>query len=96
MNEGYSVDLEMLENVERRLAGYVGFAEDQLRAVNGLIGSTSDRWKGTAADAYQVKHSGWVERAADGIEQLEQVRKRLADALEAYKAALDANTQMFS
>ncbi len=94
-SDGYSVDLEMLEAAERRLEGFVGFAKDQLVAVESLIGSTAERWTGSAADAYTARHSDWAKQAGTAIEALEQVRRRLTDARTAYQAALDANNQMF-
>lgn len=93
--DGYDVDLEALENTERRLEGFVGFATDQLIAVEKLIGSTSDRWTGSAADAYITRHSDWAAKAKTAIEALDQIRVRLTNAREAYQAALDANNQMF-
>lgn len=41
--DGYAVDLEMLETTERRLEGFVGFARDQLLAAEKLIGLTPER-----------------------------------------------------
>ncbi|MEU4416471.1 WXG100 family type VII secretion target [Nocardia salmonicida] len=93
--DGYEVDMEMLENTERRLEGFVGFAQDQLAAVEKLINSTSDRWTGTAADAYVTKHSDWTKQATTALEALDGIRTRLSDARTAYQACIDANNQMF-
>ncbi|WP_446221395.1 WXG100 family type VII secretion target [Nocardia sp. IBHARD005] len=93
--DGYAVDLEMLENTERRLEGFVGFAEDQLVAAEKLITSTPDRWTGSAADAYLVRHSEWAKQAAIAIAALDDVRTRLTNARTAYQATVDANNQMF-
>ncbi|WP_405180762.1 WXG100 family type VII secretion target [Nocardia sp. NBC_01377] len=93
--DGYAVDLEMLETTERRLEGFVGFARDQLLAAEKLIGSTPERWTGSAADAYRARHSDWAKQASTAIEALDQIRTRLTNARTAYQASLDANNQMF-
>nr|WP_276514922.1 WXG100 family type VII secretion target [Nocardia transvalensis] len=87
--------MEMLENVESRVAGFVGFCRDQLEAIEHSVGSTQQRWTGDAADAYQSRHTDWLHRAAEAMELLDQVRTRLTTARKAYQGALDANTTMF-
>ncbi|MEV0688198.1 WXG100 family type VII secretion target [Nocardia sp. NPDC050378] len=93
--DGYAVDLEMLETVERRLEGFVGFAKDQLTTIESLVNSTPERWTGAAADAYFTRHTAWATKAAAAVEALDQIRTRLKNARTAYQASLDANNQMF-
>lgn len=93
---GYDVDLEMLENTERRLSGFVDFCRDQIRAIEDLVNATPSRWEGAAATAYQASHTDWVRRAGEVAQALDEVRRRLTTAREAYQGALDANTKMFS
>lgn len=92
----YDVDLDMLENVEQRLAGFVGFCRDQVSAIEALVNDTPTRWEGAAATAYLASHTDWLRRAGEAVAALDEVRARLTTAREAYQAVLDANTKMFS
>ncbi|MFI6310161.1 WXG100 family type VII secretion target [Nocardia fusca] len=90
----YDVDLDMLENVQQRLSGFVGFCRDQVTAMEALVNDTPTRWEGAAA--YLAGHTDWLRRAGEAVTALDEVRARLTTAREAYQAALDANTKMFS
>ncbi|MEU2256836.1 WXG100 family type VII secretion target [Nocardia xishanensis] len=94
-SDGYSIDLEALENLERRLAGFVDFYRDQVDAIDRIAGATSAQWRGAAADAYQAGQADWTGRAREVAQHLEEVRKRLETAHAAYRGADDANGKMF-
>ncbi|TLF96634.1 WXG100 family type VII secretion target [Nocardia cyriacigeorgica] len=85
----------MLEDVERRLAGFVDFCRDQITAVDNLVKATPSSWSGEAADAYQARQADWVRRAGEVTQHLDEVRQRLTTAHEAYQGALNANLRMF-
>ncbi|MCP2290040.1 WXG100 family type VII secretion target [Nocardia amikacinitolerans] len=92
---GYSIDLEALENLERRLAGFVDFYRDQVDAVDRIVGATSAQWRGAAADAYQTSQADWTGRAREVLRHLEEIRQRIATARAAYQGANEANGKMF-
>ncbi|MGW4741729.1 WXG100 family type VII secretion target [Nocardia xishanensis] len=92
---GYSIDLEALENLERRLAGFVDFYRDQVDAIERIVGATSTQWRGVAADAYQSGQADWTGHAREVAQHLEEIRQRLATARAAYQGANDANGKMF-
>lgn len=94
-SEGYTIDLEALENLERRFTGFVGFCRDQIDSLDRIAGSTSEQWQGAAASAYRTSHAEWISRARVVVEHLEEVRQRIATAKAAYQGAHEANGKMF-
>ncbi|WP_072805555.1 WXG100 family type VII secretion target [Rhodococcoides yunnanense] len=91
----YAVDAEMLADAERRLSDFADHCAEQLRRVEGIVGSNHLRWTGEGASAYESRHSDWVRSAASMREHLVAIQQRAGTARDAYRDALAANSKMF-
>ena len=94
MSSRYTVDLDRLDEVIARLAGFVGFVEEHLDELDRRIAGLPVSWTGRAADAHAEAHRDWVAGARDLREGLDAIRAAATRAHEEYTAAVSANLQM--
>lgn len=93
-DEAFHVDLNELDNITARAAGFIGFLADSLTALEQRVATLQHTWTGDAADAQADAFGQWVAGAADVGDGIEAMRHATLAAHERYSSAIDANRRM--
>ncbi|MBP1159792.1 WXG100 family type VII secretion target [Rhodococcus sp. PvR099] len=94
MTSRFTVDLEQLDHVIARIAGLVGFVEENLDELENRVAGLPASWTGKAATAHADAHRKWEAGAKDLREGLDAMRTAARQAHEQYTGAVSANLQM--
>ncbi|MGS2809921.1 WXG100 family type VII secretion target [Nocardia sp. MW-W600-9] len=92
--EPFRVDLEELEQIVTRVAGFIGFLNDSLDGLQQRMSAVQQNWTGAAADAQAVAFREWHTGATDVADGIEIMRQVVQDAHDRYNAAIAANLAM--
>ncbi|WP_194813415.1 WXG100 family type VII secretion target [Nocardia sp. XZ_19_385] len=90
----FRVDLDELEQIVARVAGFTGFLNDSLDGLQQRISAVQQNWNGAAADAQAEAYRDWHTGATDVSEGIETMRKAVQAAHDRYTAAIAANLAM--
>ncbi|SUE30004.1 WXG100 family type VII secretion target [Nocardia farcinica] len=94
MSESFRVDLNELDNIIARLAGFVGFLTDSVGGIQQRTTSLQTTWTGQTATAAQEAFANWAVGARDVADGIETMRAAAAAARDRYDAAISANLEM--
>lgn len=94
MTDGYTVDVDALDDMEQQLGSYLKLATDNLSRVEGLIARLSQAWEGAGGSAYQSRHHDWASALGEMKEQLAELKKWAGQADAAYREAMAINLRM--
>lgn len=94
MSDSYRVDLNELENVTDRVAGFVGFLEQSLDGIQQRITAVQSSWTGPSATAANEAFTQWLAGAQEVSEGITTMRQSAVAARDRYNAAVAANLQM--
>ncbi|MEV0251819.1 WXG100 family type VII secretion target [Nocardia sp. NPDC050712] len=89
--EGFSVDLDHLDDVTIRMRQLKAYIIDQLAALDEKAKAVLPTWIGDASIAYQVAHQEWADGATDVQEGLAVLEKAAQTAHGNYTGAMAAN-----
>lgn len=92
--DSFQVDLNELDNITARAAGFIGFLGDSLTALEQRVATLQQSWTGDAADAQVDAFRQWAAGAADVRDGIEAMRQAALAAHERYSSAVDANRRM--
>lgn len=92
--DSFQVDLNELDNITARAAGFIGFLADSLTALEQRVATLQQSWTGDAADAQADAFQQWAAGAADVRDGIEVMRQAALAAHERYSSAVDANRRM--
>ncbi|MFC4127243.1 WXG100 family type VII secretion target [Nocardia rhizosphaerae] len=92
--EPFRVDLEELEQIVTRVAGFIGFLNDSLDGLQQRMSAVQQNWTGAAADAQAAAFREWHTGATDVADGIEIMRQVVQDAHDRYNAAIAANLAM--
>ncbi|WP_419228882.1 WXG100 family type VII secretion target [Gordonia sp. CPCC 205515] len=96
MSGEFTVDLDELEQLVRRLTDLHEFLDGRLEDIDRQAAHVQQSsWSGRAADAHRTAHREWLSAAkefADGVKTMKRIG---ADAHAQYTGAVKANTTMF-
>lgn len=90
----FRVDLDELEQMVTRVAGFTGFLEDSLDGLQQRISAVQQNWNGAAADAQAEAYRDWHTGATDVSEGIDAMRAAVQSAHDRYTAAIAANLAM--
>ncbi|QLY29936.1 WXG100 family type VII secretion target [Nocardia huaxiensis] len=89
--EGYSVDLNHLDEVTARLQAFKAFLTAHLDTLDAKAREVVASWTGEVATAYAVAHNEWVAGATDVREGLQVLETAAGTAHGNYSSALATN-----
>ncbi|MFC8044298.1 WXG100 family type VII secretion target [Nocardia sp. NPDC057353] len=93
-DDSFRVDLNELDAVTARVAGFIGFLSDSLSGLEQRMGKLQQNWEGETAAAQDQAYRQWATGATDVVEGIEVMRQAAVDAHGRYTAAIDANLRM--
>jgi WXG100 family type VII secretion target len=93
--DGFSVDLDHLDQIIARLNGLTGFLTETFDEIDRKVKALhSGDWDSVAASAYADAHSKWISEAqefAQGVADATDAAKRVHAR---YNVAVDVNSKM--
>ncbi|ONM48709.1 WXG100 family type VII secretion target [Nocardia donostiensis] len=92
--DSFQVDLNELDNITARAAGFIGFLADSLTALEQRIATLQQTWTGEAAIAQADAFRQWATGATDVSEGIEAMRQAALAAHGRYTSAAEANLKM--
>lgn len=93
-DDSFRVDLNELDAVTARVAGFIGFLSDSLSGLEQRMGTLQQNWQGEAATAQSQAFQQWATGATDVVDGIEAMRRAAVAAHGRYSAAIEANLKM--
>jgi len=94
MTEPFRVDLDELDDITARVAGFVGFLEDSLVGVQQRMAAAQAGWNGPSAIAANDAFARWLTGAQDVAEGIDAMRAAAVAAHQRYTTAVSTNLEM--
>ncbi|WP_067840047.1 WXG100 family type VII secretion target [Nocardia lijiangensis] len=94
MSESFRVDLNELDDITARLAGFVGFLTESLTGIQQRTSALQSSWTGPSATAANDAFTQWLTGARDVAEGIEAMRAAAIAARDRYNAAVTTNLEM--
>lgn len=91
---GYSVDVDALNELQSQMQQFLHLCTERLTRVEHLIGAVSSAWDGTAAAAYQQRHSEWVAALREMSEAVNEFDGWASASEDAYRTVMAMNLRM--
>ena len=91
----FSVDLDRVQGVTQRMAGFDTALETHLKQLDERIARLHHTWHGDAADAQHAAHKEWMAGAREMRAALATLKAITAAAHHNYTGAVEANSAMF-
>jgi WXG100 family type VII secretion target len=92
----FAVDLERLDGIVSKLAGFEQTLERRIADVDARVQRIHGVWCGDAAAAHLAAHREWMDGARRMRTALAEIAEAAATAHANYSAAVAANKQMWS
>lgn len=93
-DESFQVDLNELENITTRAAGFIGFLTDSLAGLEQRMAALQQTWSGESATAQADAFRRWAVGATDVADGIQAMRQAALDAHGRYTNAVEANLRM--
>ena len=94
MDHNYTVDLDELQALTRRIDDFAFFVRECLLAADASATSLPTVWTGPAADAFQVAYRDWGRSAETLATDISALAASTKSACETYSAAFEGNSSM--
>ncbi|MGW4535391.1 WXG100 family type VII secretion target [Nocardia sp. NPDC004340] len=93
-SSAFQVNLAELEEIQDRIAGFVGFLSDSLTGLQQRISSVQQNWTGPAADTQAAAFRKWIAGAAEVSDGIGEMKLAAAEAHAHYTRAATTNRAM--
>lgn len=95
MAGAFAVDMELLQCVVDRMAGFAHGLDEQLAHVDRRVSRLHHQWSGAAADEHAEAHAAWLAGAREMHAAVRTLRGIAAAAQRNYSEAVAANRRMW-
>ncbi|WP_433663192.1 WXG100 family type VII secretion target [Nocardia sp. CA-128927] len=94
MDDSFRVDLDELDDINARVAGFVGFLNESLTGLTQRTAALQSSWTGPSATAASQAFTDWLSGAHEVAAGIEAMRAAAVAAHDRYNAAVAANLDM--